>query len=86
VRVFDGREFVRQLTEGDLRIDHHWLHGGNRSQRFVQPHGIEDPKRLFADVGAQPRRAPEHLIEQNAATYPAQKDNIANLGNVDARR
>ena len=67
-----------------LGFDHHRLHGGHVLQRFVDLHGVEDAEGLLADLVAQARGAAEHLVEQDAAVDPAQEDEVADLGHVDA--
>ena len=47
-------------------------------------HGVEDAEGLLADLVAQAGGAPEHLVEQDAAVHPAQEDQVADLGHVDA--
>ena len=53
---------------------------------LIYPHRIEDSKSLLADLVAQSRRAPEHLIEQYPAVYAPKKNEIADLRDVDACR
>ncbi len=53
-------------------------------QRLVDPHGIEDAEGLLADLVAQARGAPEHLVEEDAAVHAAQEDQIADLRHIDA--
>ena len=77
-------ELARQLGEGDGRVDHHGLHGGQALQGFVDLHRVEDAEGLLADLVAQARGAAEHLVEQDAAVDPAQEHEVADLGHVDA--
>src|SRR5262249_36022986 len=50
---------------------------------LINPHAVEDAKGLFADRVAQSRCSPEHLIEQYATVNTAQKNKIANLGDIN---
>ena len=80
----DLHEFARELGEGDGRVDHHGLHGGQALQGFVDLHRVEDAKSLLADLVAQAGGAAEHLVEQDAAVDAAQEHEVADLGHVHA--
>ena len=82
--VVDLHQLSRQLREGDGRVDHHGLHGRHVLQGLVDLHGVEDAEGLLADLVAQAGGAAEHLVEQDAAVDPAQEDEVADLGHVDA--
>ena len=77
-------ELARQLGEGDGRVDHHGLHGGQALQGFVDLHRVEDAEGLLADLVAQAGGAAEHLVEQDAAVDAAQEHEVADLGHVHA--
>src|SRR5262249_53537713 len=66
-------EFVRELGEGDGRVDYDGLHGGQALQGFVDLDRVEDTKSLLADLVAPTGGAAEHLVEQNTAVHTTQE-------------
>ena len=53
-------------------------------ERGEQIDGVEDAEALLADVGAQPRRAADHLLVQDAAAHAAQEHQVRDRRDVDA--
>ena len=84
VFAFGALDLLQQLREGDLRVHHHRLHGGEALQGVIQAHRIEDAEAVFADRVAQARGAADHLVVKDAAVHAAQKHNVADLGHIHA--
>jgi hypothetical protein len=80
----DLHEFARQLGEGDGRVDHHRLHGGQALQGFVDLYRVEDAKSLLANLVAPAGGAAKHLVKQDAAVDTAQEHEVADFGHVHA--
>src|SRR5215470_17124903 len=80
----DLHELACELGEGEGRVDHHELHGGQALQGFVDLYRIEDTKSLLADLVAPTGGAAKHLVEQDAAVDAAQEYEVADLGHVHA--
>ena len=76
-------QFLCQLGEADLGIDHHRLHGRQVAERFKYLHGIEYTEGIFFDFVAKARGTAQHLVEQDAAIHPAQEYEIADFWHVD---
>src|SRR5262249_40200334 len=77
-------EFACELGEGDGRVDHDGLHGGQALQGFVDLHRVEDTEGLLADLVAPTGGAAKHLVEQNTTVDTAQEYEVADLGYVHA--
>ena len=60
------------------------LHLGEILQVRIEIDGVENAEGLLADLRALSRRAPQHLLVEDAAIHPAQEDEVFDARNVNA--
>lgn len=81
---FEPRELLKELFQGNLRIDHDGPHLREVLEVRIEIDCIEDAESLLADFGALPRGPPKHLLVEDAAVHPAQEHQVGDARHVDA--